>query len=94
MKRNVHVGPVCDRILAQLREQTHSLNERRDVFERIARLPLAEADDLRIATYLTRIADATASSGVLTHAAGELEAARDIERLAKQISSGSTGARK
>ena len=57
MKRNVHVAKACDRITAQIREHVRSLNERRDILDRIARLPFSEDVDLTFATALNQMAD-------------------------------------
>jgi hypothetical protein len=57
MKRNVHVAKACDRIIVQIREHVRSLNERRDILDRIARLPFSEDVDLTLATGLNQMAD-------------------------------------
>lgn len=57
MKRNIHVSKACDRIIVQIREHVRSLNERRDILERIARLPFSEDTDLTLATGLNEMAD-------------------------------------
>ncbi len=92
MKRNIHVGPACDRLIAQLRAAVRSLNEQRDILERVARLPFAEPADAAVAAEVNQAADGAES--LVSSAAKALEYARGFEREAKNISAASARMRK
>ena len=81
MKHNIHVGPACDTIRAQLRARVRALNEQSDLFERIGRRRFTEADDIQLAAWLSPIIDT-----VTTATAAEtkrLEHVKGIERDSK-----------
>jgi hypothetical protein len=92
MKRNIHVGPACDRLIAQIRARARSLNEQRDIFERIARLPFAEPADTTLAAEVNQAADSIEPS--VNAEAKALEHARGVERDAKNLSAASAKMRK
>ncbi|MGA6974487.1 MAG: hypothetical protein WBY93_22865 [Candidatus Binatus sp.] len=68
------------------------LNEQRDIFEQIARLPFAEADDLRHAATLNQLADNLIA--IAPHDVEALVGAKGLERESRNISVLSVGARK
>jgi hypothetical protein len=78
MKRNVHVAKACDRIIVQIREHVRSLNERRDILDRIARLPFSEDVDLTLAAGLNEMADNMEPA--VAEGRGVLESFKRMER--------------
>jgi hypothetical protein len=87
MKRNVHVTKACDRIIVQIRAHIRSMNERRDIIERIARLPFSEEHDVTLAAALNQMADNMESS-----VAGSLQAVesfKNMERDYRNVSANS-----
>jgi hypothetical protein len=81
MKRNPHVGPVCDRIIAQLRARIRALNDQCDLFERIARRHFTEADDIQMAANLNPLIDGATTS--TTDEINLLEGIKGIERASR-----------
>jgi hypothetical protein len=62
MNRNVHVSKACDRIIVQIRAHIRSMNERRDIIKRIARLPFSEERDEMLSIALNQMADGMESA--------------------------------
>jgi hypothetical protein len=79
MKRNIHSGPVCDRIIAQLRARVRALNDQCDLFERIARRHFTEAGDIQMAAILNPGIDlATAAT------AGEIKTLEHVKGMERE----------